>query len=516
MAPSTNAILRAYHARVGALRDGTADRLEQIWYALPNYRDSNIDEFLGVIEPIVEASKQRTVQLTSAYHQQMAVARGETPIPTELISGAALAEPRGVPNDVVYRRPANSLYTALADGLSVTQSVDRGATRLKSLATTDLQLVKTKQSQLSLQSGGYRFYRRVLNGNKNCALCVIASTQRYHIEDLLPIHPGCQCTVDTVKADFDPGQVIDDELLEQVHALISEELGVESDRGARDVGLQKLIETPAGETKLADYTELIFTRQHGEYGPTLSFRSHEFQERFLIGLSGPTPETQPFGLTNIVMVDPTGSGGTLVATAQRERISLNRYTGDGYKDVNVTLRANPGFDPGPPPPYGAPPNRFVDDMFTDIQNIDAVMARSTINQPVTVYRGTSLRAFGDDAVGVALGEDTIESLIDMTFRPPAYVSTSRNSEIADLFLEKRLRQGRAGVTGNVRFEIRLQPGDLAIDLDALGVGLGDEAEILLNRDQLFRVVDAQQIEVLTSRPNEPMSIFNLVVEPVRN
>ena len=70
----------------------------------------------------------------------------------------------------------------------------------------------------------------------------------------MPIHPGCDCGVQPLPPGLAANQVIDEDLLEQVHQITADRLGV-SDRGGR---------TP-------DYRKLLTVRTHGEYGPTLSW-----------------------------------------------------------------------------------------------------------------------------------------------------------------------------------------------------------------------------------------------------
>lgn len=100
---------------------------------------------------------------------------------------------------------------------------------------------------------------RELYGEYDCALCMVASTQRYHKRDLAPIHPGCDCIVKTVTADYDPGQVIDEERLERIHDLVEEAVG-RADRSGRAV----------------DYRKIIIANDHGEIGPVLGFRGQRF------------------------------------------------------------------------------------------------------------------------------------------------------------------------------------------------------------------------------------------------
>lgn len=59
----------------------------------------------------------------------------------------------------------------------------------------------------------------------NCALCVVVSTQRYWIEDLMPIHPGCDCSVRRCNRGMERQQVIDQDLLDRAHAALGDVAG---------------------------------------------------------------------------------------------------------------------------------------------------------------------------------------------------------------------------------------------------------------------------------------------------
>lgn len=141
-----------------------------------------------------------------------------------------------------------------------------------------MQLAKVHASRQSMR--GYpeegQFYRRVLTGRENCALCVVASTQRYYRGDLLPIHPGCDCDVQPLPPGLAVNQVIDEDLLEQVHQITADRLGV-SDRGGR---------TP-------DYRKLLTVSEHGEYGPTLSWAQPKAKPKPQTKAGGAEPPKPP-------------------------------------------------------------------------------------------------------------------------------------------------------------------------------------------------------------------------------
>jgi hypothetical protein len=170
-------------------------------------------------------------------------------------------------------------------------AIEAGRRRAEGLAATDLQLAKTHSSRLALAGRGDERivgYRRVLTGAENCAMCVLASTQRYHVEDLLPIHPACDCAVAPIVGRQDPGQTInsvtvtegaqavrstsrganvfsgDDlvnlgDLLEPLHEEIEKRFG-RSDRGGRQI----------------DYRKLLTVHEHGEIGPVLAVKGQHF------------------------------------------------------------------------------------------------------------------------------------------------------------------------------------------------------------------------------------------------
>ena len=170
------------------------------------------------------------------------------------------------------------MYTALAAGKPLPQAAAEGRLRLTQLIGGDMQLAKVHASRQSMR--GYpaegQFYRRVLTGRENCALCVVASTQRYYRDDLMPIHPGCDCGVQPLPPGLAVNQVIDEDLLEQVHQITADRLGV-SDRAGR---------TP-------DYRKLLTVSEHGEYGPTLSWAQPKAKPKPKAGESEPPKPPKP-------------------------------------------------------------------------------------------------------------------------------------------------------------------------------------------------------------------------------
>jgi hypothetical protein len=254
--PSPEALLAGYNATVVQVRQRITAFAATVWASSSGYRDADVDRLVALIVPRVQAGQVQVAALTSSYLARAASLRRGVEVVASPVDRALVTGGRGVAAGEVYRRPAVEVYTALAGGAAFDDAVRRGARRLESLVSTDLQMAKVRQSDASLRASGATAYRRVLVGSVNCALCSLAATQRYRTGSLLPIHPGCNCGVDEI----DPAapHVLDPDAVEAIHARVADEFGT-ADRGGRDI----------------DY-RLIHVREHGEFGPTLSWRGQHF------------------------------------------------------------------------------------------------------------------------------------------------------------------------------------------------------------------------------------------------
>jgi hypothetical protein len=266
-------LVNAYAATVEAVRNRVVAYATAMWSASPSLRDADVNALVSRIVPAVQAGQLQVANLTNAYITQLAAMEGITARPVAVDRDAILGY-RGVPAPDVYRRPAVTTYTKLATGQPFENAKAAGLARLTSILATDLQQARTRQAQKVYSGSGFEYTVRTLTGNENCALCVIASTQRYHKSELMPIHPGCDCGQRGMKAGSDPGQVIDPNLLEMTHQAIDSKLGG-TDRGARDLG---------EGNPISDFLDLIVTNEHGELGPTLGWRDDHFTSAADLGL----------------------------------------------------------------------------------------------------------------------------------------------------------------------------------------------------------------------------------------
>ncbi len=247
-----------FAVRRRSLSEHVKRALVLLFTGLDSWRDEDKARFLEQAIPIIRGGQSALASLVAAWvAQQAGDAAGYRIAPPPIPAASAVNLRNGVDDTEVYTRPFTEIYTLLSKGSSLTEAVTAGEVRLREIAEMDLQQTYSHASRAALEElpedARPRFWRRVLVGTENCALCVLASTQRYRIKKLKSIHPGCDCTVGPIFGD-DPGQVLDEELLDKVHAAVEDLTGV-TDLGGRAV----------------DYRHLVtqITADHGELGELL-------------------------------------------------------------------------------------------------------------------------------------------------------------------------------------------------------------------------------------------------------
>lgn len=244
-----------------ALTDKLVDALVELFTGRKSWRDTDMRTFLRQAVPLVRGSQVSMAELVgTAVAARASQATGRTVAPVA-IPASLIRDLRGVPPAEVYARPFVALRTALSEGRSLTEAVRIASNRLREIAEADMQQTYAHANQQAMQrlpeEVRPRYWRRVLVGEENCALCIVAASNRYTVEDLNPIHPGCNCDVDPVFG-RDVHRETDDARLRQVHQAVQELTGRAS-AGGRSVDYRKLL-----------------VRDHGELGPMLVRPLDEF------------------------------------------------------------------------------------------------------------------------------------------------------------------------------------------------------------------------------------------------
>lgn len=251
----------AYQRQVQQQRAALAAFITRLWQSLGTYRNAQMATFAQQAVPVVGGAQQNIAALTAAYlarHRQLHVGGPGRPVPVDVrrLTGAAVRN--GTSPTQVYERPFHLVWRQLGEGTPPADAIQSGLDRAVQSALTDLQLTKVRTAHTVLAGDkAVAGYRRVLEGAHSCGLCVLASTQRYHRGDLLPVHPGCDCNVEPILGDTDPGQVIDEPRLRAAY--------------------EALAGQPPKDMNAARWTDhVVIVHDHGELGPVLARKGASF------------------------------------------------------------------------------------------------------------------------------------------------------------------------------------------------------------------------------------------------
>lgn len=268
-----DALASVYDEQANKIRSRLEAFARQLWESQSDYRDDAMDRLVAAILPRVQAGQVQSAQLTRAYMIECARELGLS-TDLALVNTAEVTGVRGVDPTVVYHRPARTVYAALSEGKPIEEAVAAGGLRLLQIIGGDMQLATRQQAHKSMRQAGVTVYRRILTGRENCALCMLASTQRYWVKDLMPIHPGCDCKHGPLPPDYDASQqVIDADMLDRIHDEVYGSQGL-SDRSGR----------------VPDYRDLVLEYEHGEYGPCLKFKETRQERRKRFAAEKKTPQ----------------------------------------------------------------------------------------------------------------------------------------------------------------------------------------------------------------------------------
>jgi hypothetical protein len=268
---SATASLAAYQQSTQRARDQLERAVTAIWRSLGTYRNAQMATFVHQFLPWLQGAEQHMVSLTSGYlADQRRYATGTTTRlivpPLTITTGSATRN--GTEPAEVYERPFHQVWRDLHDQVEPGEAIDQGRKTAVNLAVTDLQRSKTLASQQILTDDeDVSGYRRVLEGDSSCGLCIVASTQRYHRGELLPLHPGCDCGV--LQTFGEDEQLIEPRRLVDVHQAIEDTFGASSPAARHIPGAY-------ADGKPINYRDVLIVHKHGELGPVLAVRGHDW------------------------------------------------------------------------------------------------------------------------------------------------------------------------------------------------------------------------------------------------
>lgn len=193
----------AYKASLTHLRTTVAAHVGQVFADLPSHDQAGSDRFITATVPVVAAAQGQAVALTAAYLGQIlpevAGADVEVHQPTEDDLVGAEVRNGTQPGDV-YRRTFVGLWAATAAGMALERALGAAQARIEQTVDTDIGLSARAASQEILSAtDGVERYERVSSGG--CDLCEADDGATYSTDDLMPLHPSCQCVSEPVPGD---------------------------------------------------------------------------------------------------------------------------------------------------------------------------------------------------------------------------------------------------------------------------------------------------------------------------
>lgn len=235
--------------------------LVDLWANRQSWHERDAAQFSRTAGGLIRAAQRTMADAVSTAFVETARDAGHENVRPVSLPDRDVIGLRGVPAEEVYYRPFREVWESLSEGETLADAVEVGRQRLEAIADADLQMAHAEAAHLLMdrelprQGAAPTYWLRIPQGDYTCALCLIASTQRYNINVKPQIHPACDCTVEPQYGEKPELHLIDVDLLEQVHAAIKRDFGFDDRTGRTDL----------------DYREILvdMTETHGEMGEML-------------------------------------------------------------------------------------------------------------------------------------------------------------------------------------------------------------------------------------------------------
>lgn len=215
--------------------------------------DATIAQTLVVLDTYLHEQRLLTRSFASQVLKDLDAAPRELPRLEDVY-------PRSGPSALeVYRRPVETYWWERSKGATDEDAAKAADDRFQALVEQDMALVARDEAQKVYASskkviGRRRIIHPELSKTGTCGLCIAAATRMYYVEELLPLHGGCNCDDVPVVEGNDPGLTLNREDLDKLYAA-------------------------AGSTAAADLARIRATvDEHGELGPILVREGQKFRD----------------------------------------------------------------------------------------------------------------------------------------------------------------------------------------------------------------------------------------------
>lgn len=202
-------VARQHMERQRRIGLSVAAKATRAWKELGKWDREDIPRWLERIKPITEgASRQATVTMEAYLAREL----GRRPMgvdPEDVLSRTARSEGE-------LAQPFLAFWKSLKGGADFDTAMEQAASMAGSMARDEVsRSALATAREIGQRDSGIYGWERVPDGDA-CELCLIASTQRYHIEDLQPIHSNCHCGVEPLTEPT--GQIINRGRLDEIKA----------------------------------------------------------------------------------------------------------------------------------------------------------------------------------------------------------------------------------------------------------------------------------------------------------
>lgn len=316
-------IQQGHHAKLLSIRRLAGELIGEAWDAYGGIDDRAFARFPAAAATITDAARTATATAAAGYMRANDLALGVR----STVPKISTPVPRGgLSSERLYQRAVEQARRSISRGSSYPDAMNAGHARAVGAARTDVILANREAMTEGGQTRPWVVgYRRILTG-VSCALCAAASTQRYKVARLQPIHPHCDCDIGEIFGTEDPGAVINRRLLDDIQAA-GRETGTEQYwRGPYMVDEDGVIRYRVTNYVLDDDGRRVLTPngsprryytpgdrvlpevvQHGELGELLTDRRHVFTAADdLADVELPATRTRPAPLSTARAVDVAG------------------------------------------------------------------------------------------------------------------------------------------------------------------------------------------------------------------
>jgi hypothetical protein len=193
-----SSLARLYQLRASQLQERLSTFAIENWNALGEWSAGENAAFAEIMGGTSTQAQTVLVQMLSS----MVTRQVGTPAEIDL---SAVVGDASRPDDGIvgaWEIPMQSAWKHLADGdLTQDELVSMMQDEVSSQAITDLaQSQRLAMSDLYAR-GIVQGYWRVPNPGSSCDFCNEIADRLYYTEDLMPVHPNCQCTVEVASAE---------------------------------------------------------------------------------------------------------------------------------------------------------------------------------------------------------------------------------------------------------------------------------------------------------------------------